>query len=65
MNEEEEDEEEEEEVWSTESRCKAPWIKVRSNLPEVGERLPLRREYKRPCTQKSTPSGVLAGVNSL
>ena len=36
-----------------------------SFLPEVGARLPLRREYKRPCTQKSTPLGVFAGVNSL
>ena len=35
------------------------------NLSEVGARLPLRQEYKRPCTQKSTPLGVLAGVNSL
>ena len=34
-------------------------------LPEVGARLPLRREYKQPCMQKSTPLGVLAGVNSL
>ena len=33
--------------------------------PEVGARLPLRLEYKRPCTQKPTPLGVLAGVNSL
>ena len=35
------------------------------HLPKVGARLPLRREYNRPCTQKSTPLGVLAGVNSL
>ena len=32
------------------------------HLPEVGARLPLRRENKRPCTQKSTPLGVLTGV---
>ena len=34
-------------------------------LPEYGARLPLRQEYKQQCTQKSTPLGVLAGVNSL
>ena len=73
------------EVRSTESRCEAHLIEVRSTkafllnwgysqtwlgqllveLPEDGARLPLRREYKRLCMQKSTPLGVLAGVNSL
>ena len=35
------------------------------HLPEVRARLPMRGEYKRPCSQKSTPLGVLARVNSL
>ena len=50
-----------------------PWDEISASyryipsmhLPKVGARLPLRWEYKRPCTQKSTPLGVLAGVNSL
>ena len=54
------------EVRSTKSRGKAPWIKVHSTeMFKFYWAGPLRREYKRPCTQKSTPLGVLAGVNSL